>query len=382
MVSSHRVARRHLGLAGMAALLVALVAFAPASVADPPGTNPWLARRVLGIAHAGGENESPHSTIFAFDRAIAHGVNMIDLDLQITADGVPVIMHNATVDRTTNGTGAVDEMTFAQVHALDAAYWFTADCWSCTGRPLDDYLYRGMRTGANTALPPGAAPDDFGVPSLRQVFERYPDMYINMELKTDGAETSELTTKVAALIKEFGREDRTIVASFDQGTIDHFRALAPTVTTSATLPEVANFFLNGVAPSIPLILDVPPTFTVGSTTYEVLTPEFVTKAHEHNLAVWVWPNSRSLENTEGYAWMLDMGVDGINAAAPGVLMALLNERGVAWVDTDEQPVSTSTTVPATDAPPTSVAATSTTTAPSRPAAPPAIPVAGSPTYAG
>lgn len=293
---------------------------------------------------------------------------MIDMDLQLTADGVPIVLHNDTVDRTTNGTGSVEDMTFAQVHALDAAYWFSADCWACHDKPTDAYIYRGIRTGDKPA-PQGYSADDFAVPSLREVFERYPDKLMDMEIKDDGGHVLELAQKVAALIHEFHREDSTVVASFGQPGMDEFRSLAPTVATSATLNEMIDFVVHGNAPAFPLIMDVPPDY-LGVT---VLTPEFVQKAHAHGYAVWVWPNSRSRENADYYSTLVDMGVDGINAAAPRELMEMLDARGVAW----QPPPTTTASTTSLPAPSTSVSVSNTTPEPVQPSGPKARPASAS-----
>lgn len=350
-----------------AVVLVLSAAFTATAAASPaPGPdNPWLHRRVIGLAHAGGEDENPHSTIFAFDQAQRAGATMLDMDLQLSKDGVPVVMHNDTVDRTTNGTGAVTDLTFAQLHALDAAYWFTETCWACSGRPVEDYVYRGVRTGAKPP-PLGATADDFGVPSLEEVFQRFPDAYFDIEIKDDGAEVPELAQKTADLIHRYHLSDRVVVASFGQPGMDVFRAAAPDVATSATLDEAKAFFLQGTVPTNAQVLDIPPFYNLNGTKITVVSPEFVAKAHAAGLAVWVWMDSNDEQNADFYGSLLDMGVDGINASRPSVLMNLLRSRGVAWNPNAVVPPAPTTTAPG----------------PAGPIAPPAAPVVTTPTYTG
>jgi glycerophosphoryl diester phosphodiesterase len=92
------------------------------AAAESGGANPWPQLRFLNMAHAGGENEAPANTMYAFKRAVRLGADMIELDVESTADDRLVVIHNSSVDATTNGTGLVKDMTFRQVHALDAAY--------------------------------------------------------------------------------------------------------------------------------------------------------------------------------------------------------------------------------------------------------------------
>lgn len=362
----------------VAVLVVSLVTAAGGGASPAPGPdNPWLNRRVVGLAHAGGEDENPHSSLYAFGQATKTGATMLDMDLQITSDGVPVIIHNDTVDRTTNGTGTVSNMTFAQVHALDAAYWFTADCWACSGRPDSDYIYRGIRTG-DKPPPPGYTADDFGVPSLEEVFQRFPNAYFDIEIKDDGAQVPELAQKTADLIHKYGLSKRVVIASFGNTGMDLFRAAAPDVATSATQGEVEDFILKNIVPANAQVLDVPPFHDYNGVNLQIVTPAFVAKAHEAGLAVWVWMDSSDEQNAEFYGSLLDMGVDGINASRPSVLMDLLRSRGVAW--DPNAPTTTTTTAPTSTAP-TSTAPTSTVPAAPAPA-PPAAAVEASPTYTG
>src|SRR6478609_7063776 len=83
---------------------------APDGTVDP--ANPWLERRVLDIAHAGGEDEAPAETLFAYEQAHRAGAEVLEGDVHLTADGTLVALHDATVDRTTNGQGAIADLTF------------------------------------------------------------------------------------------------------------------------------------------------------------------------------------------------------------------------------------------------------------------------------
>src|SRR5436309_2913710 len=112
--------RKALLAAAVAAVLFGVAAPAHATESD----NPWLARRVMNMAHAGGEREAPYNTMYAFKRAAALGADMLELDVQSTKDDQLVVMHNAVVDENTNGTGRVRDLTLEQVRKLDAAYNF------------------------------------------------------------------------------------------------------------------------------------------------------------------------------------------------------------------------------------------------------------------
>ena len=98
---------------------------APTTTAPPPPTlEQLLARGRLNVAHAGGELEGPDETIFAFRQALANGADVLEMNVQLSADGQVVLHHDATVDAKTNGTGPVVAKTAAELNALDAAYWW------------------------------------------------------------------------------------------------------------------------------------------------------------------------------------------------------------------------------------------------------------------
>src|SRR5688572_8203510 len=101
----------------VAALLALLAVPAAAQAA-----NPWLGTGVLNMAHQGGEIEAPSDTLYAFKTAVAKGVDVLELDVHLAGDGQIVVLHDGTVDRTTNSTGSVEDMTVAQIKALDAAH--------------------------------------------------------------------------------------------------------------------------------------------------------------------------------------------------------------------------------------------------------------------
>lgn len=356
-------------------LVVSLAPMVGASPAPGPD-NPWLQRRVLTLAHAGGEDENPQETLYAFGRAAAEGVSMLDMDVQIASDGVPIVMHDNKVDRTTDGSGAVYSMPFEAIHKLDAAYWYTADCAACHGRPAGDYLYRGIRNGTKPA-PAGYTAEDFAVPSLEEVFQRFPSAYFDIEIKDDAGDVTELAQATAALIHKYGLASRVVIASFGGPGMTAFRAAAPDVATSATQDEVTAFVLGGTVPKDAQILDIPPTHDVAGSPFQVVTPERVDQAHDAGLAVWVWMDSKSQQNAEFYNKLLDMGVDGLNVSRPSVAMQVVRDRGDSW-DPNAAPSPSPTTPPSTTTP----GGGSGTTVPQSDSAPPATPRVANPNYTG
>ena len=281
--------------------------------ARPPALADLLGRRVV-LAHAGGDDDHPHSTLFAFGESVKAGVDVLDLDVRLSGDGVLIVHHDDTVDRTTNGTGAVASMTYAELHALDDAYWFNTVCNTCRNRPDADYLWRGVRTGAKPP-PPGYTPDDFAITTLRDLATRFPTMPLNIELK--GQDTA-AATELAKELRELGRLDSTVVTSFDDDLITAFHVLAPEVALSPGLQATTAWVLSGTPlPDGMRILQIPPEYN-GAT---VLTPDLVARAKAAGYVLWVWPNGGAYENGGGYTRLFAMGVDGVNASKPAAGVA-------------------------------------------------------------
>jgi len=317
-----RVTRgRHvLGLLVAAAAACAL----PASAGAAQG-NQWLGMRVLNQIHQGGENEAPSNTLFAYHDGLAKGGDMIELDVHASKDGQLVAIHDDTVDRTTDGRGEVASKTLAQLRRLDAAYNFVPGRNAVSGQPASAYPYRGIRTGKRKP-PAGFDADDFRIPTLAEVFSAYPDVPVNIEIK---GRTQEEKLRVADLLARFlkgaGRSD-VIVVSFDQAAVDRFHAAAPRFDVAPGVAGISAFLLGGGAlPAGTKALQIPITYTLGSTTIETVTPAYVEKAHAAGVAVHVWLD-KSEENDAVYGRLLDLCVDGVMTAEPSRFERFLEAR--------------------------------------------------------
>ena len=293
--------------------------------------NPWLERRVLNIAHQGGEIEAPSNTLFAFKTALQKGAEVLELDVHATADRQLVVLHDSTVDRTTNGTGRVDEKTLAQMKQLDAAHWFVPDCGTCHDRADPAYEYRGYATGERP-LPEelqeaGFEPNDFRIPTLREVLGTFRGILINIEIKSTDPDTEGYEELLADLLAEFNRTTNTIVVSFLDNAIERFKLHAPDVHTATATGETGAFWAStqGPLPGSPnpryQALQVPITFNG----IPVVNADFVRDAHANGLAVHVW----TINDRPTMEWLVSIGVDGIMTDRPTLLEEVLNTSGAA-----------------------------------------------------
>jgi glycerophosphoryl diester phosphodiesterase len=315
--------RRILGIVVGAAMVAAGLAGADVAAANPEAS-PWSQRRVLNVAHAGGDLEAPHSTLFAMKTGVDAGVDVLEMDLRLSADGVLMVQHDSTVNRTTGASGVVNSFTADELQAMDNAYWFTPNCWSCHGLPDDEYGYRGIRTG-DRPPPAGFAPTDFSIPMLSDVASAFPHRLLDVEIK-DGPDGFAAAEALAEFIASDPRSDRYLVASFDDEIMAHFKSLAPGVATSPGLGETTEWFATRGPLPDHQVLQVPPSFSG----IEVVTQEFVDDAHDAELAVWVWFNGNDDDSPGVWQHLIDIGVDALLTGKPAAAQTVIDANDAGF----------------------------------------------------
>jgi len=260
------------------------------------------------IAHGGAQGLAPANTLAAFDLALNQGATVLEMDVQRTADNHLVVIHDDTVDRTTDGTGAIAETTLAELKTLDAGWAFEDDS--------GHYPYRGR----------GEA-----IPTLAEVFERYPDTPMVIELKTGGG--PDIIPLVIDRVKAYNREDDVVLASFDETFLQPIREHLPNTRTNMPESESTDFFIRQLLGVHPWwqppgdLLQVPAThtLTLGPLTLDdmtVPTPGFVRAAHRLGLDVQVW----TINDPVVMHAMLDAGVDGLITDYPDRARTVIAER--------------------------------------------------------
>ncbi len=302
--------------------LVALIGLdaAPASAGQP--ANPWMKRRVLNIAHQGGEDEFPSNTLYAFRKAIRARADMLELDVGVTSDDQVIVMHDTSVDRTTNGTGLVSEKTLAEVQALDAGYWFTPDGSNhyTHDREPSGYPLRGVATGERRP-PKGFEATDFRVPTLRSVLQAFPKTPVNIEIRgrTKEEETSEYVYNAEVLARELAgvNRDDLIVVSFQQPAVDRFHELQPAIGVAPGVTGVAGWILNSTPPAGGTVaFQLPITFDFGHQLLDVTTAANVSRTHEGGYAVHTWFGNEDVDGAHNWRKLVDWCVDGIMTSHP------------------------------------------------------------------
>lgn len=268
-------------------LLLAPPVQPPEFLASPP---------VTIIAHRGASGHAPENTLAAFQRAVEMGADIVELDLQLTADGRLVVLHDDTVDRTTNGRGSVLDLSLAEIKALDAGYGFAV--------AAGEFPFRGA---------------GLTVPTLEEVLEAFPTAALNLEMKAPAGPP--IADALAAVLRRYRAEDRVLVASFNPEILRRFRELMPGVPTSLAENEARTFyllhrvFLDRWYRSPGVALQVPEW----SGAIHVVTPSFIAAARRLGLKVHVW----TVNDPGDMRRLVDLGVDGIITAFPDRLAAVL-----------------------------------------------------------
>ena len=251
-------------------------------------------------AHRGGSALRPENTIASFDHGLSLGADGLELDVHLSRDGVVVVHHDETVDRTTGGTGLVSSLTAAELGAVDTGYWF---------RPLADaggggFPFRGQ---------------GLGVPRLREVLDRYPGVPIIIELKVNHAE---LARRTIDELRAAGVIDRVALGSFGWRVLHAAREYEPRIPTGASREE-ARWALYRSWIGWPLGRPSYREFQVperaGSTT--IISPRFIAHAQRAGLPVKVWTVDEPDDMRRLIAW----GVDGLITDRPDLAVAAVRE---------------------------------------------------------
>jgi glycerophosphoryl diester phosphodiesterase len=272
-------------------------------------------RPPLVIAHRGSSHDAPEHTFFAYDLAVRHDADFLECDLQLSGDEVLVCVHDATVDRTSDGAGRVADHTLAELRRLDWGSWFNE------ARPD-----RARPEYAGAAIVPleemlecyAALNHEDAVPHRDQgaVRARRPDGTVagrpaaSKDLVPDGPADP--------------RRSLVVVQSFERASLDVIKELAPSLPTA---------WLWAVPPPEVLAGAMPPSVDIAAPIHVALLadPTFVARAHANGHEVHTW----TVDDPEVMDQLLDMGVDGIFTNRPAVLRERLDARG-AGVPAEER----------------------------------------------
>ena len=238
---------------------------------------------MLAIAHRGASGHAPENTFAAFRKALAMGAGFIETDLQLSRDARLVAIHDATVNRTTNGQGAVHDLTLAELRRLDAGSWFGSE-------------FAGER-----------------IPTIEEILEfaKKHDVVFYLELKPSGSWGGEHA--LISALRESGEIARTVVISFDPAILANVRKIEPTVMTGL-------LFEGQISSPLDKAIEI------GARQLAVrgslVTPRLLKEARQRDLQVVCW----TVNHPAHMRLLAEAGVDGIISDYPDRLLELTQRK--------------------------------------------------------
>lgn len=246
------------------------------------------------IAHRGFSGRFPENTMLAFQEAAKFPIDAIELDVHATRDGKIVVIHDPTLERTTNKTGRIVDYSWEDLRKADAGYQFDP---SAKG----EFPFRGR---------------ELGIPLLEEVFKAFPEMKFIIEIKQT---LPAIEDSVYRLIRKYRMDEKVIVASEHQEPLTRIRYVANHVATNFSAEEATDLYfahklrMSSFYRSGGDALQIPERYRKT----QVVTPGFVKAAHRKGLIVHIW----TVNDPADMKRLIDCGVDGIISDHPDRLLA-------------------------------------------------------------
>jgi len=249
--------------------------------------------RTLNIAHQGFSSRYPSCTFPAFQAAIELGVDLVEMDLHLSKDGEIVVIHDGVVDRTTNGKGAVADLTLAQLKALDAGSWFDKKFSGVTIPTLEEVI-----------------------PLFRSVETR---MCLEIKPTAEGGRYEGIEKKLITMLQSHQMIERVVVTSFNGEVLREIKALEPRIPTSYDPSEVE---YAEYSPAQLCQLVLARHGHILSCRYEVISDKLMRESRLVGVPVWAW----TVNDPQEMRRLISLGVDAILSDHPDVLQAILMNR--------------------------------------------------------
>ena len=265
-----------------------------------PKTLDLYQSRVLNFAHRGASHDAPENTLAAFRLALEMGADGVELDVQASRDGEAVVIHNFTVDATTNGQGAVKDKTLAELKELDAGSWFDTPSINLRGEPVEP---SGRRRFAGQRIP-----------TLQEVIvEVGHQLLLNIELKAKVLDDSGLIAEVVRLIEDHNLVHRAMVSSFNPFALRRVKRLNPRINTGLL------YFFDLPAHLVRALFMFLADPDALNPEKRLVTREYMAWARERSYRVNAWTVDEPAEMKR----LIALGVDGVITNRPDVLREIL-----------------------------------------------------------
>jgi glycerophosphoryl diester phosphodiesterase len=244
-------------------------------------------QKIVVWGHRGAKAYAPMNTLPSFQLALDQGAHGIELDVHRSKDGYPVILHDFTVDSTTNGTGRITDMTLAEIKELDAGSYFGE-------------AYKGVQ-----------------IPTLDEVFELVGhQMIVNVEIKSESVNTDGVEQVVADCIQRHNMAARVVVSSFNPLTLKRFRQIMPHIALGYL--HQTGYEPDGYGTEAAITRGECEAWHPNQT---MVDAEYMQQAKQSNRKVNVW----TVNDPQRARELRDLGVDALITDAPDVILKAIAE---------------------------------------------------------
>lgn len=252
-------------------------------------------RNPLIIAHGGFAGQYPNNTLPAINAAIALGVDYVEVDLNLSKDDEVMVIHDSTVDRTTNGEGRVRDLTLKQLKALDAGSWFHD-------------RFSGVQ-----------------IPTLEEILPLFKNsqsrLCLEFKLNADGQADEGIESRVVDLVRKHGLLDRIIVTSFSKNVLRQIKTLEPGIPTSY---DPCNQEYEACSVRQLCLLTLSCGSHILSCRHKVIDEDFVTEPRLLGVRVWAW----TVNDPDRMRYLISVGVDGILTDQPDQLKNIYQNQSL------------------------------------------------------
>lgn len=261
------------------------------------GERPWI------IAHGGAKKLFPENTILAFEHVLQYPIDALEMDVCMTKDEVLVTHHDLTINRTSDGEGDLISYTYQEL--------------------------LGFNFGENFKDLQGNYPyQDSLIPliSVEDIFRKYGNMFLNIELKNRGENGKRAAEKLIELIEQYGLEDKVLIASFSEEVITHFLDNTDgSIPVSTSREETKDLVFTGLSAADYLYRPsaVAAQIPTRNSGINLDTRRVINACHRRDMAVHYW----TINDKEDMRKLIELGADGLITDRPDIMAELLKEMG-------------------------------------------------------
>ncbi len=251
------------------------------------------------IAYRGGLGLWPENTLYAFQQSEVIGSDAIQMDARMSLDNTLVAIHDSTVERTTNGFGAVNQLTLTELQNLDAGYQWSQDAGLT-------FKYRGQ---------------GITIPTIVEVFAEIDSIQIYVDIKDDELFAANL---LCMNIRDYNMNQKVLVAADNDLVLEHFRKTCPEIATSASGKEQKVFTALNAAFLTPIysprfhLVKLPPIWYG----LQLITPNLIQSAHLRGLRVHVV----NINESDQMELVIQQGIDGVVTDYPQLMIEVINDK--------------------------------------------------------